>query len=156
MYLICFDLKIEDELKQSKFQSNLHKALINIMFTSGWVYNQFREIFKSYRLTHQQYNVLRILRGKYPDSLNPTDIKAVMLDKNPDLTRLCDRLCEMGYIDREVDVHNKRKMNIKINEKGLSILKEIDPLMEEFNNSRFNLTEEEAEKLSALLDKARD
>jgi DNA-binding MarR family transcriptional regulator len=155
MYLICFDLKIEDELKQSKFQSNLHKALINIMFTSGWVYNQFREIFKSYRLTHQQYNVLRILRGKHPDSLNPTDIKAVMLDKNPDLTRLCDRLCEMGYIDREVDVHNKRKMNIKINEKGLSILKEIDPLMEEFNNSRFNLTEEEAEKLSALLDKAR-
>jgi DNA-binding MarR family transcriptional regulator len=61
----------------------------------------------------------------------------------------------MGYIDREVDVHNKRKMNIKINEKGLSILKEIDPLMEEFNNSRFNLTEEEADQLSALLDKAR-
>jgi hypothetical protein len=66
MYLICFDLKIEDELKQSKFQSNLHKAVVNIMFTSGWVYNQFREIFKSYQLTHQQYNVLRILRGRHP------------------------------------------------------------------------------------------
>ena len=78
-----------------------------------------------------------------------------MLDKNPDLTRLCDRLCEMGYIDREVDLKNKRKMNIKINEKGLAILKEIDPLMENFNNSRFDLTEEEAEQLSKLLDKAR-
>lgn len=155
MYLICFDLKIEDELKQGKFQSNLHKAIVNIMFTSGWVYNQFREIFKSYQLTHQQYNVLRILRGKYPQALNPSDIKAVMLDKNPDLTRLCDRLCEMGYIDREVDSANKRKMNIKINEKGLDILKEIDPKMEDFNNSRFNLTEEEAELLSELLDKVR-
>lgn len=155
MYLICFGLKIEDELKQGKFQSSLHKAVVNIMFTSGWVYNQFREIFKSYQLTHQQYNVLRILRGKYPEALNPTDIKSVMLDKNPDLTRLCDRLCEMGYIDREVDLKNKRKMNIKINEKGLAILKEIDPLMENFNNSRFDLTEEEAEQLSKLLDKAR-
>jgi DNA-binding MarR family transcriptional regulator len=155
MYLICFDLKIEDELKQSKFQSNLHKAVVNIMFTSGWVYNQFREIFKSYQLTHQQYNVLRILRGKYPQALNPSDIKSVMLDKNPDLTRLCDRLCEMGYIDREVDSVNKRKMNIKINEKGLDILKEIDPLMEHFNNSRFDLSEEEAEQLSSLLDKVR-
>ena len=132
MYLICFDLKIEDELKQSKFQSNLHKAVVNIMFTSGWVYNQFREIFKSYQLTHQQYNVLRILRGRHPEALNPSDIKAVMLDKNPDLTRLCDRLCEMGYIDREIDAVNKRKMNIKINEKGLEILKEIDPKMEHF------------------------
>ncbi len=156
MYLICFDLKIEDELKQSKFQSNLHKAVVNIMFTSGWVYNQFREIFKSYQLTHQQYNVLRILRGKHPEALNPSDIKAVMLDKNPDLTRLCDRLCEMGYIDREIDAVNKRKMNIKINEKGLEILKEIDPKMEHFNNSRFGLSEEEAEQLSALLDKIRD
>jgi|688.fasta_scaffold158096_2 DNA-binding MarR family transcriptional regulator len=155
MYLICFDLKIEDELKQSKFQSNLHKAVVNIMFTSGWVYNQFREIFKSYQLTHQQYNVLRILRGRHPEALNPSDIKAVMLDKNPDLTRLCDRLCEMGYIDREIDAVNKRKMNIKINEKGLEILKEIDPKMEHFNNSRFDLTEEEAEQLSALLDKVR-
>lgn len=155
MYLICFDLKIEDELKQSKFQSNLHKAVVNIMFTSGWVYNQFREIFKSYQLTHQQYNVLRILRGRHPEALNPSDIKAVMLDKNPDLTRLCDRLCEMGYIDREIDAVNKRKMNIKINEKGLEILKEIDPKMEHFNNSRFDLTEDEAEQLSALLDKVR-
>ena len=155
MYLICFDLKIEDELKQSKFQSNLHKAVVNIMFTSGWVYNQFREIFKSYQLTHQQYNVLRILRGRHPEALNPSDIKAVMLDKNPDLTRLCDRLCEMGYIDREIDAVNKRKMNIKINEKGLEILKEIDPKMEHFNNSRFDLTEGEAEQLSALLDKVR-
>jgi DNA-binding MarR family transcriptional regulator len=46
-------------------------------------------------------------------------------------------------------------MNIKINEKGLEILKEIDPKMEHFNNSRFDLTEEEAEQLSALLDKVR-
>ncbi len=155
MYLICFGLKIEDELKQSKFQSNMHKAVVNIMFTSGWVYNQFRDIFKSYQLTHQQYNVLRILRGRHPEALNPSDIKSVMLDKNPDLTRLCDRLCEMGYIEREVNVENKRKMNIKINDKGLEILKEIDPLMEVFNNSKFDLTEEEAILLSNLLDKVR-
>jgi len=61
----------------------------------------------------------------------------------------------MGYIEREVNVENKRKMNIKINDKGLEILKEIDPLMEVFNNSKFDLTEEEAILLSNLLDKVR-
>ncbi len=148
-------MKIENELKQSKFQSNVHKAVVNILFTNGWVEDQFRQVFKNHKITSQQYNVLRILRGKYPDSLNPSEIKEVMLDKNPDLTRLCDRLLKMNYIERCVDSSNKRKMNIRINESGMELLKKIDPFIGELNMKKFKLTEDEAMILSDLLDKIR-
>ena len=148
-------MKIEEEIKQSKFVSPVHKAIVNLMFTNGWFENQLRDVFKDHQLTNQQYNVLRILRGKYPESLNPSEIKAVMIDKNPDLTRLCDRLSTMGLIDRCIDGENRRKMNIKINEKGLEILEKIDPAMDAFHLSINNISEKEAEQLSQVLDKMR-
>ena len=148
-------MKIEEEIKQSKFVSPVHKAIVNLMFTNGWFANQLRDVFKDHQLTNQQYNVLRILRGRYPESLNPSEIKSVMIDKNPDLTRLCDRLCTMGLIDRCIDGENRRKMNIRINENGLEILEKIDPAMNAFHLSINNITDKEAELLSDLLDKMR-
>ncbi len=148
-------MKIEEELKQDKFTSAVHKAVVNIMFTDGWLSNHLRDVFKNHNLTPQQYNVLRILRGKYPESLNPSDIKAVMLDKNPDLTRLCDRLLKRNLIDRCIDDGNRRKMNIRITEDGLKMLNLIDPIMIEFNEKVATITEEEAVILSNLLDKLR-
>lgn len=148
-------MKIEEELKQDKFTSVIHKAIVNIMFTNGWLSNHLRDVFKNHNLTPQQYNVLRILRGKYPESLNPSDIKSVMLDKNPDLTRLCDRLLTRKLIDRCIDDNNRRKMNIRITEDGLKILNLIDPIMIEFNDKVTSITEEEASILSNLLDKLR-
>ena len=148
-------MKIEEELKQDKFTSAVHKAVVNIMFTDGWLSNHLRDVFKNHTLTPQQYNVLRILRGKYPESLNPSDIKAVMLDKNPDLTRLCDRLLKRNLIDRCIDDGNRRKMNIRITEDGLKMLNLIDPIMIEFNEKVATITEEEAVILSNLLDKLR-
>lgn len=148
-------MKIEEELKQDKFTSAVHKAIVNIMFTDGWLSNHLRDVFKDHNLTPQQYNVLRILRGKYPDALNPCDIKAVMLDKNPDLTRLCDRLLTRKLIHRCIDGGNRRKMNIKITEDGLKMLNLIDPIMNEFNEKVSSITDEEAIILSNLLDKLR-
>lgn len=148
-------MKLEDEIKQRKFATPAQKALVNILFTSNWVNYQFRELFKNYDLTQQQYNVLRILRGRYPNSANPSEIKDVMLDKNPDLTRLCDRMCAGGWISREIDENNRRKMNIKITAKGLKLLERIDPEIVSFEASHQGLTDEEYEQLSDLLDKFR-
>jgi DNA-binding MarR family transcriptional regulator len=79
-----------------------------------------------------------------------------MIDKNPDLTRLCDRLLAMGYIERCINDENKRKMNIRINEKGLEILEQIDPVMREVQSKMTGLTEAESAQLSDLLDKLRN
>jgi len=79
----------------------------------------------------------------------------VMLDKNPDLTRLCDRLLKRKLIDRCIDDGNRRKMNIRITEDGLKMLNLIDPIMIKFNEKVATITEDEAAILSNLLDKLR-
>jgi DNA-binding MarR family transcriptional regulator len=148
-------VKFEEEIKQSKFDSSTQKAVLNVMFTSNWINALFRDVFKPYDLTPQQYNVLRILRGKHPKSANPGEIKEVMLDKNPDLTRLCDRLCKLDLITRGVDKTNRRKINIKISDAGLELLKTLDPKIKKMQSSMKSLTEDEANQLSDLLDKMR-
>ncbi len=148
-------MKLEDEIKQGKFNSPQQKVLVNIIFTANWVNARLSDIIKSHQITLQQYNVLRILRGKYPKSANPGEIKAVMLDKNPDLTRLCDRMCTQGLISRSIDEVNRRKMNICITDKGLKVLEQIDPEIQKIENSMVHLQASESGQLSDLLDKMR-
>jgi MarR family 2-MHQ and catechol resistance regulon transcriptional repressor len=148
-------VKIEKAIKQEKFISPIHKAVVNLLYTYNWYMEQTAELFKGEDLTPQQYNVLRILRGKYPEALAAGEIKEVMLDKNPDLTRLCDRLSAKGLLEREVNAVNRRQMLIKITPAGLKILDKIGPVMEEASKTWANLTDEEAEALSDLLDKLR-
>jgi len=148
-------MKLEDEIKQGKFNSPQQKVLVNIIFTANWVNARLSDIIKSHQITLQQYNVLRILRGKYPKSANPGEIKAVMLDKNPDLTRLCDRMCTQGLISRSIDEVNRRKMNICITDKGLKVLEQIDPEIQKIENSMVHLQDSESGQLSDLLDKMR-
>jgi DNA-binding MarR family transcriptional regulator len=112
--------------------------------------------FKEVDITFQQYNVLRILRGKFPESLNPGEIKSVMLDKSPDLTRLVDRLLAKELVERGTCEVNRRKIDIKISQKGLDFLKSIDKKVKGVHEAHtLNLTEQEAETLSNLLDKLR-
>lgn len=148
-------MKIEEAIKQKKFESSQQKAIINLMYTYHWLSAQQDQLFKQFELTTQQYNVLRILRGKYPNSLCVGDIKEVMLDKNPDLTRLCDRLVKKKLLERQFNEYNRRQVLIKITEGGLNLLKEIDPhLKKQFK--KLKLSEKEAEKLSDTLDKLRE
>lgn len=120
-------LKIEQAIKQKKFESDAQKAYLNILYTASWLQSESRDLYKKHGITSQQYNVLRILRGQYPNHANPKYIKDVMLDKNPDLTRLCDRLLKLGLIARAACPENRRKMNIGITEQGLALLEKIDP-----------------------------
>ena len=148
-------MKIEEALKQPKFGSARQKALINIMYTYNWVTGIQEEVFTKYDVTPQQYNVLRILRGRHPNSICAGEIKGVMIDRSPDLTRLCDRLVKKELVERQINEFNRRQVLIKITRAGLELLKEIDPSLKSMNKKFGNLTEEEAEKLSELLDKFR-
>lgn len=148
-------MRIEDEIRQYRFESQAQKAMINIIFTASWMQDQTRSILKPYGLTLQQYNVLRILRGRHPECAYPNEIKAVMLDKNPDLTRLCDRLEANDWITRELDVDNRRKVKINITKKGLKILSDLDPKMRNSTKKFMHIDEKSALVLSTLLDKLR-
>ncbi|MEY3716128.1 MAG: hypothetical protein RJA00_1254 [Bacteroidota bacterium] len=148
-------MKLEEAIKQKRFESPQIKAMLNIMYTANWLMGEFRDVYKPFGITPQQYNVLRILRGKHPESVNPSEIKEVMLDKNPDITRLCDRLLAMGLIGRSIDNDNRRKMNIVITEQGLHMLSQIQPILTERQTQILHRSDINFDLLSDLLDELR-
>ena len=148
-------MKIEAAIKQSKPMLPLQKVMINLMYTYHWHMERSVEIFKLFDMTSQQYNVLRILKGRHPEAIPVGEVKAVLLDKNPDMTRLCDRLVQKGLIQRDLNFQNRREVLLQITAAGLELLLQIEPVIKEASKEWDNLTPEEAETLSDLLDKLR-
>jgi len=146
---------IEKEINQKAFQSSYQKAIINVLFTSGWLKRSVQDLLKPYKITHAQFNVLRILNGKYPEACNPGEIVDVMIEKMADVTRLLDRLKSKDLIRREVCPSNRRKLDVYITENGKKLLAQIEPAIQKHHAEFHRLTPAEAEQLSALLDKFR-
>jgi len=148
-------MRIDEEIKTSKFEDNYHKLVINIAYTDGWLGNLFRCKFEKHNLTQQQFNILRILRGQYPNPATINLLKERMIDKMSDASRIVDRLVQKGFVSRCTNNKDRRAVDIRISETGLDILNTMD---NEFRAKDFlekNLTEEEAGQLSELLDKLR-
>ena len=151
---ILFSMKIEDEIKQKKFSSAHQKAVINLIFTSNWLINRQQNYFKPFGITGQQFNVLRILKGQYPNSISAKEIKSRMLDKNSDISRMLDRLIAKNLIEKKSCPKDKRATDVTITQAGLQLLKEIS-LRQKDIDQVLSLSETEAEQLSNLLDKSR-
>ena len=137
---------------KSSFKSSKVKALINIKYTSNWLNSKENEFFKPYGISPQQYNILRILRGA-KERTKVQIVKDRMIERAPNATRLMDKLCDKSLIARERCEHDRRVVYVKITNQGLELLATID----DNKNLSFleNLTDEEAETLSNLLDKLR-
>ncbi|HMQ08268.1 MAG TPA: MarR family transcriptional regulator [Saprospiraceae bacterium] len=148
-------MEISKAIKQERFNSNQEMALINLLFTCNWLRDQQNSIFKDFRILPQHYNVLRIVKGQYPEPVNVGYILDVMLDKGRDLTRLIDKLVAFGLLSREACKENRRKTNISITEKGIRISDDIKMRLYDWMESQKYLSDEEFEHLSFLLDKMR-
>ena len=136
----------------SKFENNRVKALLNIIYTANWITSNQNEFFKTYGISPQQYNILRILKGA-DVPLNVQTIKDRMLERSPNATRLMDKLCAKKYIERFPSEDDRRVVKIAITEEGKTFL---DSIPNNFNRELLkNLNEDEAEQLSHLLDKMR-
>jgi DNA-binding MarR family transcriptional regulator len=149
-------MSIEKDIKQQKpFKSPYQKLVVNILFTNNWMNSDHMNILKPFDLTAQQYNVLRILRGQYPNPITVNGIIERMLDKMSNASRLVDKLLTKDLASRCDNKDDRRACDVRITQKGLDVLKEIDVLQEKWETSFSNLTPEEAETLSGLLDKLR-
>lgn len=150
-------MKIEDEIKQQKkFADIYEQAVVNIFFTSGWLYNMNANRLKDYGVTPEQFNVLRILRGAYPKPMMLSDIADRMLDKSSNATRLVEKLRQKDLVKREICPGNRRQVDIMITEAGLGILTAIDNGCQEWMTSVKSLTTAEASELNRILDKLRE
>lgn len=140
-----------------KFKSEFQRAMLNIMFTAYWLEDQSAEVFKSYGISMQQYNVLRILRGQKGKPANLFLIQDRMIHKMSNATRLVEKLRLKGYVKRVTCEENRRKVEITITDKGLHMLDEIEPKIRKSEADTFSsLTEKDAIQLGRLLDKLRE
>lgn len=148
-------MRLEDEIKQPTFKSEHQKLLINLMYTNNHLVNTMNGFFKAMDLTRQQYNVLRILRGKHPDPLTVNDIKERMLDKMSDASRIIQRLKSKGLVTCIQDSTDRRALAVAINKKGLQLLKDTDAKVGDFEHLLTRIDAAEARQLNLLLDKLR-
>ena len=148
-------MKLEEEISQKAFRNNKHKAIVNIIFSYNWLLTNHFKLLKPYDLTIQQFNILRILRGQYPNPATVKLLKERMLDKMSDASRLVEKLRSKGLVDRKVSDKSRRNVDVLITQKGLHLLAEIDKKNSEFDQLIENLDTRETEQLNNLLDKLR-
>ncbi|TDE42115.1 MarR family transcriptional regulator [Flavobacterium rhamnosiphilum] len=150
-------MKIEDVLKSTIAYDNSKRIILNVLYTQNVITDNFNEILKPYELSGEQYNVLRILRGQKGNPANMCVIQERMLAKTSNTTRLVDKLLLKKFVTRNVCPENRRKIEVLITQKGLDVLKELDPkVMEHEQFFSKNLDSEELEQLNQLLEKYRN
>lgn len=126
------------------------------MYTQNVIQDHFNDLIKSYDLSGEQYNVLRILRGQKGKPANMCVIQERMLAKTSNTTRLVDKLLLKELVTRNVCPDNRRKIEVLITQKGLDVLKELDPKVDAHEQTfADNLKPEELILLNQLLEKYR-
>ncbi|MBW7468969.1 DNA-binding MarR family transcriptional regulator [Pontibacter aydingkolensis] len=148
-------MKIEDEIKQKTFKNAYQKAFINVVYTSGWLQQQQAAFFKPYGVTLPQFNILRILRGQHPEPATISLLIDRMLDKTSNASRIVDKLEAKGLVTRKQCPSDRRTVDVLITDKGLALLREMEGIEGGEVTGIKNLTDQEAQTLSDLLDKIR-
>jgi len=148
-------MKLQSEIKLTKEISEHEKGVLNMILTYNYIETRLVSLLGEYDLTMQQYNILRILRGVFPESYSNNEIKERMLHKNSDASRFIDRLVEKELAGRSRCQEDRRRVEISITNEGLSLLEQIDERRSEIENILRNLTQAEVEELNNLLEKVR-
>lgn len=119
--------QLQDELKQSKpFRSLEQEALLSIERTAAILSHGVADALRRYEITPTQYNVLRILRGAGEQGLCRNEVRDRLVAQVPDVTRLLDRMEEMGLVDRERAEDDRRMVFTRLTRKGSQLLSRID------------------------------
>ncbi len=148
-------MSIEKDISQlRKFNSEHHKAIVNLIFTNNWVTEKLKQHLESKDLTLQQFNILRILRGSNAP-LSTLQIRDRMLDKMSDTSRIVDRLVLKNLARKVISKKDKRLVDVTITAKGKKLLSNLDESQTMIDGIVNHLNNEEAKLLNSLLDKIR-
>ncbi len=149
-------MKLADLIQQTHFASPAQEAVLNVFATASWAAGEITDALAPHGVTQAQYNVLRILRGHYPERYACSDIGERLLDRTPDVTRLLVRLEGRGLVSRERAEHDRRVVEVEITEKGLALLEQLDePVNGVIARITRHLNGDEQATLSSLLETMR-
>lgn len=148
-------MKIEEQLKTGKFLSEGQKAQINILYAASVIKNELNGRLKNFDLTHEQFNVLRIIKGQHPEPICVKEITDRMIEPNSNTTRILDKLEQKGFVKRTPSERDRRELWIVLTEQGMQKLLEIEQHFNANNPFNTNLSVAEASLLNNLLNKMR-
>jgi len=148
-------MKLEDALKTTRFKDAKHKASLNILYTSYWLKNHFSLAIKGHGITMEQFNVMRILKGKYPEQMCIKDIGSRMIEKSSNVPRIIDKLVLKKLVKRAVSKEDKRETLVALTDKGIAQLNEANTLIDALSERIMGLDDNDALILNDVLDKMR-
>jgi len=149
--------RIQDELKQTRpFATLEEEVIVGLARTADALQRGMGAVLRQAGLSPTQYNVLRILRGAGAPGLACGEIVERMVTRDPDITRLLDRLEARRLVTRNRDGADRRVVTSRISQAGLALLDELDePLQTTIRRLLGHMGEGRLKSLAELLDEAR-
>ena len=150
--------RLQAEIKQGKpFQSLEQEAYLNLLRTADALFRREEELMRTVDLSPVQYNVLRILRGAEPKGLACRDIGERLLTRDPDITRLLDRLEQRKLVKRARTTRDRRVITTRITSHGLQLLDRLEsPVLSLSQKMLGHLGKQRLQELVELLEVARE
>src|SRR5437588_11787636 len=126
---------VQHEAKRKRPSHPEEDAFLDLLRTTDLLSRGPAQVIKAEDLSATQYNVLRILRGA-PQGLACGEIGNRMITRDPDITRLLDRLEKRGLISRSRESRDRRMVLTKITTDGLKLLSRLDGPMQEVHREQ--------------------
>jgi DNA-binding MarR family transcriptional regulator len=146
---------IDKDIQQTAFRNEYQKMGINLIFTANWLNEKVGKILSTEKITQQQYNILRILRGS-ECPLSTLKIRERMLDKMSDTSRIVDRLIAKELVEKSACQADKRLVDITLSKKGFQLLEKLDQFDTQIDAILKGINEKEANTINQILDKLRE
>lgn len=144
-----------ERVLRRRFGGAEEDAYVSLLVTGDVLSRKVEKLLKTAHVSITQYNVLRILRGS-PQGLPCREIASRMITRDPDITRLLDRLEKQGLVSRSRETKDRRMVLTRVTAKGLHLLAELDaPVMETHRTQLGHLGRERLGLLLELLEAAR-
>ena len=145
---------LKKRLKQQKFSSVEQEGLLNLFIATNYLHSKLDSICWGFKITLAQFNVLRILKGAFPNGYSRGEIMRRMVEPAPDVTRLIDRLIKEGLVERYESNQDRRLSLARITKKGISHLSKLNPEVDKFiSEYSSSLNKSEKEMLSNICEK---
>jgi DNA-binding MarR family transcriptional regulator len=148
---------LHEELGESQpFQVPEQEAYLNLVRTHALLSDEVAELFKQHHLSQPLYNVLKVVARMGSAGMPSQSIAQYMVARDPDITRLVDRLQKDGSIERERDEQDRRIVRVRVTQLGLDLIQKLDsPIWELHQQQLGHLSQEKLELLNQLLVEAR-
>ena len=148
---------LHEELGESQpFRVPEQEAYLNLVRTHALLSDEVAELFKQHDLSQPLYNVLKVVARMGRTGMPSQSIAQYMVARDPDITRLVDRLQKDRLIERERDEQDRRIVRVRVTQSGLDAIEKLDPLIWKLHQQQLgHLSQEKLELLNQLLVEAR-